>query len=390
LRRFRWGSSGQGRRVGPLGRGLCLYEEVLVREDCWPLSRGGERGYGDFRFSYGPSAGGLLESVGVDLLTSGELVKELTVDPGFKEREVKVKGKSLEDALLLVERINVPFSFSHSLAFSTAVEEAVDLEPPRGLKFSRIVALELERIRNHLFVIARLTEAASLGVPSYHLYYLVEEVNRVIDARCGHRYFVGSGGPLKMECNFADLRLGKVEEEFKEIFSGLQETRIFVDRLQDNGRLIETEWVTGPAARASGLKLDARKEWDSLPYSDLGFQVQVGEEGDALGRFIVRGEEVLESLRLISSASREAQGGSGEVPSSGEGEGLGRVESPSGDLAYYLRLNRGSVEEVALLPPSLLNLISFSLSMRGNVFTDFQFNWESFGIWISEVGVKFA
>jgi len=69
---------------------------------------------------------------------------------------------------------------------------------------------------------------------------------------------------------------------------------------------------------------------------------------------------------------------------------LGRVESPSGDLAYYLRLNRGSVEEVALLPPSLLNLISFSLSMRGNVFTDFQFNWESFGIWISEVGVKFA
>jgi Ni,Fe-hydrogenase III large subunit len=72
-----------------------------------------------------------------------------------------------------------------------------------------------------------------------------------------------------------------------------------------------------------------------------------------------------------------------------EGEGLGRVESPSGDLTYLIKLNEGKINEISMLTPSKVNLPVFLNSTRGNVFTDFHFNWESFGIWISEIAVGF-
>ncbi|BCU70262.1 formate hydrogenlyase [Stygiolobus caldivivus] len=387
MRRYKWSEKGKGRRIGRLGK-YCLYENEITEEVC-DIERP-KRGdaYGSFRFVYGPSSGGLLESIKFDIITDGERVLYIDATP-FKERVIKVKGLTVGDAIMRIERINAPFSASHTLSFLMSVEDALDIDPDYQVQLRRILEMELERIRNHLFVISRLTEMASLSVPTYDLLSLVEDMNRLIGNACGHRYFFGVNEVNAVNCDFESVggRVEKVQNKFKEIFEGLLESRIFIDRLQSNGKL-KDEMSIGPAARASGFAYDARVDSGYLPYKDFGFEVITREEGDAFGRFLVRGYEVLESSRLIQDIVHSLRNPVGVYKLRGGGEGLARVESPSGDLAYYVKVNDGVINEVFSLYPSYVNLNLFLKSVTGTIFTDFPFNWESFGIWVSEVGVR--
>lgn len=73
-----------------------------------------------------------------------------------------------------------------------------------------------------------------------------------------------------------------------------------------------------------------------------------------------------------------------------DGSGMARIESPSGDLFYSVEIKDGNIMDVGMISPSWRNVKSFRTSMEGNIFTDFHFNWESFGIWISELGVDLS
>lgn len=392
MKYYRWSDRGEGRKIGKIGN-YCLYERVITEESCEEtnVSPKVER-YGTFKFVYGPSAGGLLESVKFDITTDGERILDIISVP-YKIRKIKVSGLSWEDALLRIERINAPFSASHAIAFLLAVEDAMNIEPDYQTQLKRIALLELERIRNHLFVIARLTETASLSIPTYHLLYLTEKINRLIGKLCGHRYFFGVNYINRVDCNFEKLfEILDIVKEFRAIFEGLLESRIFIDRLQQNGILRDKDSI-GPAARAGGLDYDARLELNILPYKEIGFKIVKAEDADAFGRFLVRGYEIIESSKMLieltdlikdsnTTSTKEYEA------INHEGEGLARVESPSGDLAYYVRVKEGKVISAQLLSPSSVNIKSFMKSVKGTIFTDFQFNWESFGIWISEIGVN--
>lgn len=392
MKYYRWSDKGEGRKIGKIGN-YCLYERVITEEKCEEtnVSPKVER-YGAFKFVYGPSTGGFLESIKFDIITEGEKILDISSVP-YKTRKIKVTGLSWEDALLRIERINAPFSASHAIAFLLAVEDAMNIEPDHQVQLKRIALLELERIRNHLFVIARLAEAASLSVPAYHLFYLTEKTNRLIGKLCGHRYFFGVNYINRVDCNFEKLfEISDIVKEFKEIFEGLLGSRIFIDRLQLNGIVREKDSI-GPVARAAGLDYDARLELNILPYKEVGFKIVKAEDADAFGRFLVRGYEILESSRMLMELTHHIKGNNntstkGYEATNHEGEGLARVESPSGDLAYYVKVKEGKVVSAQLLSPSSINLKSFMKSVKGSVFADFQSNWESFGIWISEIGVN--
>ena len=196
-----------------------------------------------------------------------------------------------------------------------------------------------------------------------------------------------------MDCNFEKLfEILDIVKEFRAIFEGLLESRIFIDRLQQNGILRDKDSI-GPAARAGGLDYDARLELNILPYKEIGFKIVKAEDADAFGRFLVRGYEIIESSKMLIELTdlikdSNTTSTKGYEATSHEGEGLARVESPSGDLAYYVRVKERKVISAQLLSPSSVNIKSFMKSVKGTIFTDFQFNWESFGIWISEIGVN--
>ncbi|WP_338601833.1 formate hydrogenlyase [Sulfolobus tengchongensis] len=389
MKYYRWSNKGEGRKIGIIGN-YCLYEKVITEETCQEQSLTQEDlSYGTFKFVYGPSAGGLLEPIKFDINTSGERILGIRAE-AYKTREIRITGLRINDAILKIERINAPFSASHTIAFLLAIEDALNLDQDYHTQLKRIAELELERIRNHLFVISRLTEAASLNVATYHLLHLVEETNRLIGRMCGHRYFFGANLINEVKCNFEDIfKVLNIVKEFKSIFDGLLESRIFIDRLQQNGTIRDINSI-GPVARAAGFTYDARKELEILPYNEFNFKTVTFDSADAFGRFLVRGYEILESAKIIIELSDRIPKGSSNIKEpikAKEGEGLARIESPSGDLAYYVKVNDSYIASVSVFTPSSSNLNYFLKSAIDTIFTDFQFNFESFGIWISELGV---
>lgn len=382
--------------------GYLLYsdhlEEIKTTKNTGNTSQEGNgRPVGSLIFQYGPATGGLIESVGMNIETFGEYIRTISVEP-YKTRKISI-SRSIEDLLLGVERVNGNFTASHVVAFLTALENAYGVTPPREVILGRVAQIELERIRNHLLVTQRLTEHAGFSVPSANLLYLVEEVNRLIGRAFGHRYFYGVNTlrGFRMDWQLDLPTLKNIVDEFQEVYRSILDNRVFIDRLQGNG-LVSIDDSIGPAARAAGLMYDARLDGDLAEiYGEIGFNISRANSSDAFGRLLVRGHEVSESLRIISKLNIRAQEYAAGWLDEWEkdikgitGGGLGRVESPSGDLAYYVGIHNGTISKVLLLPPSKVNLRLFCSSMIRNVFTDLPFNWESFGIWMSEVGVEFV
>ncbi|MGC8546622.1 MAG: Ni,Fe-hydrogenase III large subunit [Thermoplasmata archaeon] len=348
-----------------------------------------------FTFQYGPATGGLIEPLDFKIITNGETIKGIFADPYVKSRTMRCLNKKIDECLLLVERINGYHSANHSIAFLTAIEDALNLEISEGTYYGRIVILELERIRSHLLVLKRVCEPAGFGVPMYQLSYINEKISRIISDISGHRYFFSTNELNKVKIDFGLLSsyiqsLIGIKREFEKIFNDLLESKIFINRLQGNG-IIKEEPLIGPAARAAGIKRDARIGLSGLPYRELNFEPVTFNEGDSFGRFYIRGQEILQSFDLcINGLERARQNDySYNINNESSGSGAGRLESPSGDLFYYIDIDRGRIRNIEMSSPSYLNLKTFTKSAINNIFTDFHFNFESFGIWVSEMGVEF-
>jgi len=346
---------------------------------------------GELVFNYGPSTGGMIESVRIALSTPGEMIRSVAVDPTYKLRRIKLAGLSLKDAFILVERINGYHSSSYQAAFLKAVEDALLTEQNTGLDEELILQMELERIRSHLNVLERLCEPAGFGVPYHQIAQMREEVTRMISSIFGHRYFFGVHNTPKPSVRIPSgivTRTKDIETRFALLFESLQDSKIFVNRLQGNGK-IEKVWLVGPAARAAGYKYDARIDSPSLDYGRYGFEPYIEDGKDAFARFLVRGNEIFSSFAIVNQIISNGRPDQANLMNiHGTGIGAARVESPQGDLFCYLSINNGSVERIEFCSPSVSNIIAFEQSMQGNIFTDFHFNWESFGIWISEAGVE--
>lgn len=345
---------------------------------------------GEFNFLYGPLTGGLIESVSFDIHTPGEIIRGIEVKPEVKLRTIPVSNQNPLDVLLKIERINGFHSASHSIAFLTALEDAMNIEVTVDTMMRRILMLELERIRSNLEVVKRMCEPAGFSVPHSQIGYLREKVSRIISSACGHRYFFGSTGlgSASIDIKGINERLALVKKEFNDIFKSLLESKIFLNRLQNNGINSDRNLI-GPAARAAGYAIDARADSVSLPYTDIGFEPIVFDEPDAFGRFYIRSMEVLESIDIISTLRIGKEDQKSMSSEEDSGEGAARVESPQGDLFYYVVVKDGLLEKLEMASPSLPNISAFRKSVIGNIFTDFHFNWESFGIWISEAAVMF-
>ena len=387
MKYYRFGEP-SGRLIG-YSQGFTVYTSTIARLN--EEAKHSERKavpQGEFYFGYGPSTGGMIESVGVDFLTPGELITEVYVNPAYKQRKIVVRGRSIGDASLIVERINAFHCASHSIAFASAVEDALGLDLPDGIGYTRIIALELERIRSNLLVIERMCQPAGFGVPANQLAILREEVSRIVSRATGHRYFFSSISPGYSMIDLTGIgnAVRRIAIAFSEIYDDLLESKIFMNRLINNGKVL-TDWLIGPAARASGHASDARIDSPTLPYSRFRFTPVLHETSDAFARFQVRSEEILQSARIIGDAIEGAETAGRVEKLEGEGEGAARVESPQGDLFYYVKIENSIVRDVLMISPSSPNIAAFTQSMKGNIFTDFHFNWESFGIWISEAGM---
>jgi Ni,Fe-hydrogenase III large subunit len=358
-------------------------------------------GYGTFTFPYGPISMGVPEAGRFDVATYGERILELTPLGGYKSRRVlgSIVGARVEDAALRIERLAGNVSASHVAAFLAAAESAQEVCVPEGELWVRALAQELQRIYNHVHLLARLADAASQNVGAAQSHALAEELLRLQARHFGHRWLFGAllpGGPGRRlepaDRRELSERLRLLGREFDLLWQLFLESRTFVDRLQGTGvvpRSAAVRWgAVGPTLRASGVAWDDRLRVPEPPYTDLFVAVPHEKDGDALSRLLVRGHETRGSLLLLEQMLDRWPAGSGEpipaAPAVTPGRGLGRVEGPSGDVVYEVRLAAGRLASVGLRSPSRANWPVFAEGMRNAVFTDFHFAFESFGMVFAE------
>ena len=367
-----------------------------------PLSPGPRvEGYGVFAFPYGPITMGVPEAGKFEVRTYGERVLDLEPIGGFKSRNIResVVGLSVSDAGLRIERIAGNFAASHVSAFLAAAESAGHVEVPTVELWTRGLAQELQRIYNHLHVIARVAEAASQNVGLAQTHALAEELLRLQGSAFGHRWLFGAllpNGP-RHRLDAPDRRrwsieLARLSDQFDDLWELFLESRTFVDRIQTTCTVRREEAVrwgaVGPTLRACGIAWDDRLRVPLPPYTDLFVALPHETGGDALARVSVRAAEIRASFLLIEQVldrwPTSATATEAPSPPVEPGRGIGRVEAPSGDLVYDVQVSEGRVVSLGFRSPSQANWPLFAAGMRDAVFTDFHFALESFGLVFAE------
>ncbi|NPA75462.1 MAG: NADH-quinone oxidoreductase subunit F [Euryarchaeota archaeon] len=328
---------------------------------------------------YGPAAGGLGEAGAFKLQTCGERIDALVPFLGFKNRELgaHIINKKVGEALLFIERFAGQFSISYASLFAVLA-----FSPNEKCMQYIHTALELERVHNHIWVMHKLAGDASQKVATAHLAAMTEELLRINLRLLGHRYGMGflRHGPREYEEFYGKIRT--LHEEFTGLSEELLNSRIFIDRLHTTCKLdadaVLLNDTGGIPARAAGVARDARK-YGVLKALYSNFVPHTEQDGDALARLMVRINEVEDSLAMLESAE---WGACKFKPANAFRYGF--IETPPGDAFMAVRVEDGRVREFMLRPASLPLYHAFSVGIKGNVFTDFPFALDSFGIYFAD------
>lgn len=346
---------------------------------------------------YGPIRSGIVESACWVVETAGEDFISVSPAMFFKRRgaEERFTGAALDHAPIVAEHVCGATAVSHASAFCKAAEQALHVSPPPRARAARAVLVEFERIHQHLDALAKLADDGSLSVGSAQTFAAKERVHRLLAEATGNRFSRGVvcvGGTrfdvlddLRRVC---DRGLDTVEREARSVLEQLFATQSLLDRLIGTGRLseetIRSHGGVGPVARGSGVSCDARLS-DGFLFTPLAGEESLEETGDAVGRAYVRRAEILQSFRLIRHALDAAPTGPHRVAAPvHNGTGCARVESPQGELLYFVRFE-GGLARVAIRSASYQNWPLFARSLPGNIFTDFSFIEHSFGLLQAEV-----
>ena len=369
------------------------------------IGSGPTAGEGVFDFRYGPFTAGSPEAGVIHYHTYGERVLSAEIDLSGKHRGIErsLAGLSVTEALPRVASLCGNFTVSHTLAFCRAVEKATGAAPGESALRLRIVALELERIYNHLYVIMRLATAAAQKVLAAHLCALFEDALRLTEQYGGvrgMRGFVKPGGcnPRSVESAsdaFPRLRTGVevLRTRFARLYARSLASRNYVDRLHMTARvsasLAERESLTGASLRACGVAWDLRAA-ESLIETLVA---RTKGEADAFARMEVRAEEILDScgivldqLARISGSPASAVGDERALADSSAAFGIGASESPSGTVAWMVELSGGRITTAYASSPSVFGFQTYAHAIVGNIFTDVPFALESFGLSFADAG----
>lgn len=347
---------------------------------------------------YGPVRSGIVESVRWIVETVGEDFVSVYPSMFFKRRNLEERfvGVTPDLAPYVAEHASGATAASHAAAFCKALESALGLAVPPRARATRAILVELERIHQHLDSLAKLADDGSLSVGSAQTFAAKERVHRLLARATGNRFSRGTicvGGVrfdvLQSLIEVCKQELDVVESEANAVVDGLLATQSLLDRLIGTGR-IERETVVGyggvgPVARGSGVSCDARLR-DGYLYTKLTGEESLEHNGDAVSRALVRASEIRHSFRLLRNALDSAPEGPYAVPvMMTDGTGLARVESPQGELLYFVRVRNGAIARVSLRSASFANWPLFVPSLPRNIFTDFSFIEHSFGLLQSEV-----
>lgn len=308
----------------------------------------------------------------------GEQVVRLKPVFGYLHRnhEQIAEKASYLASIPYTDRLDYLCSMTNNWAYALTVETLAGIAVPERAEYIRVIVAELTRLQNHASLIGFLMQ--DMGASGTPLMYAFREREKILDL------FESLSG-ARMMCNY--MRFGGVRVDFPsgwldevralisefprfldEFERLLRENEILMSRTQGVGvlprELAINAGITGPMLRASGVNYDIRKVDAYGIYERFTFRVPLGEHGDVYDRYMMRVLETRESLKILEQAVRDIPSGPIIDPKARlrglrpkAGEAYGRIESPKGELGFFL-ISDGSTNpyRYRVRPPSLINL----------------------------------
>jgi NADH-quinone oxidoreductase subunit D len=257
-----------------------------------------------------PAAHGVLRLV---MELDGEIVERCDPHVGLLHRgtEKLIEHKTYLQALPYFDRLDYcsPLCMEHS--YVLAIEKLLDLEVPIRAQYLRVFFAELTRISNHMLNLGAHVLDVGAMTPALWMYELREDCMNFFERASGARmhcaYFRPGGVhqdvPLKLLTDIADWLDTRVPQLFEDAISLVADNRIFKQRNVDIAIVTKDDalrWgFSGPMIRGSGIAWDLRKSQPYDVYAKMDFDVPVGTRGDCYDRFMVRVEEVRQSVRIM-------------------------------------------------------------------------------------------
>jgi membrane-bound hydrogenase subunit alpha len=353
-----------------------------------------------YEIPIGPIHPALKEPVSFEFEIDGERIIDVHIRLGHVHRSIEWAGtkRNFIQVLYLAERICGICSYCHPMAFTLAVEHAANIHVPEHAEYLRVVHAELERICSHILWAGVAAHEIGFDSVLFLTWQVRETVLDLTEYLTGNRITKG----ITM---IGGVRRDITPEMYPRVHDALQQVKHQVEKLRhlllddstvklrcrDCGILSKEDALrlcaVGPTARASGVKKDVRLDQPYFAFGDLDFdyitpEVLTGEvHGDVYDRIIVRLLEVQQSIDLIEQCLDRMP--SGEIVSEKripvllaaltkvDGEGIGRMEAPRGEVFHYVRLmSAGSPYCWKVRAPTYSNILPWVPMLRGQQIAD--------------------
>lgn len=356
----------------------------------------------NFTMNFGPqhpAAHGVLRLI---LELDGEVIQYADPHIGLLHRgtEKLMELKTYKQALPYMDRLDYVSMMAYEHTYSLAIEKLMNLQVDPSSKKIRVLFLEITRLLNHLMAVT--THALDVGALTPFLWgfeereKLMEFYERVSGARM-HAAYIKPGGVAynlpegllqdinEFTANF-NFRLNEIEEM-------LTNNRIWRQRLVDVGVVTldkaKEYGFSGPMLRGSGLPWDLRVVQPYDDYNDYNFGIPIGLKGDCFDRYLIRVEEMRQSLniinqitslnlkvensRAISKFNMESLIDHFKLFTEGysiSGDYYALTEAPKGEFGVYLKANKNKPYRVRLRAPGFFHLAALDFMSQGHMIAD--------------------
>lgn len=363
----------------------------------------------------GPVHPAMHGTVKIMVTVDGERIEHADVQVGYLHRgfEKECENATWAQIFPYTDRLNYVSPILNNVGYALAVEKLIGITAPERAQYLRVIAGELSRVSDHLTCLAAIGMELAAFTPFLYLVrardVIYDRLEELTGARVTHSYCRIGGVKEDAPEGWIDRVLGgfdEIREVIDDLEGLLSRNRIFLDRTQGIGVVSREEAIawgfTGPCGRASGVDYDVRKEFPYLVYDRFDFDVPVMDEGDCYARYLVRVEEMRQSLRIIEQAARQLPGGpvlapdahrvvlppKREVYSTIEGmirhfklivdgipvpagEAYGYVEGGNGELGFYVVSDGGGQPvKVRCRPPCFIIVSHLGQMLRGQAIAD--------------------
>ena len=358
-----------------------------------------------------PSTHGVLR---VLLELDGEIITKATPDVGYLHRgdEKIAENMQFNQFVPYTDRLDYLAPLANNVAYALAVEKLMGWEiPPRG-RAIRVICCELARISAHLLGLGAF--AMDVGATTVFLYTFTEreKIHNLIEVLTGARFttsYTRVGGQTRdlpedftrAVLDFLDSFQGPLDE----IDALLTRNRIWIDRTKDIGIISREDAISyglsGPNLRGSGIEHDVRRKHPYLDYQNYDFEIPIGSVGDCYDRYLVRLEEMRQSMKILRQVIDKLPSGpinwhdpKSTLPEkeavltkmeelihhflvvtqgvdAPPGEIYFGAENPKGELGFYIYSKGGGVPyRLKIRAPSFVNLSILPKILPGNLISD--------------------